>query len=390
MLLLVGLANVDLLSLIPLPIAAGLVFVLGHGFLVEALAKPLARRDGLTLLLALTIMAVCVRYGYMVGVLIGIVGACLLFAVSCARSGVVRQHLSRAQFAGHVSRSAQAARLLSQQGEAIQLYWLTGYVFFGSSEGVFERVRRDLQARPAQQIRHVVLDFDTVTGVDASASVSLSKLRNFCRQAQATLSLSSLSPTVLHSLQRDGFFADERQAPAFADANVALAWCEDDLLARNGQGVDANTDFTDWLQQQLGPGVAAQDFLGFLARRCVADGTVLYHQGDAADAIDLVADGQLLIHVRTDAGQTVQARRIATQSVVGEMGFFRNLPRSATVVAEGQTTLYTLTRSAFQRMGDQRPALALAFQAYLLCTLSERMSLADRTVSALSGGLRRA
>ena len=388
-LLLVGLASFDLPALIPLPIAAGLVLLLGYGFLVEGLAGPLRQRDGLSLLLTLAIAALCVRYGYLVGVLSGIVAACLMFAVSYARTGVVRQHLSRAQFAGNVTRSAQAARQLSDHGDAIQIYWLSGYIFFGSSEGVFERVRRDLDAQPSRQRRHVVLDFGSVTGSDASATVSLVKLRNFCTQQGASLALSSLPPSISRALDRSGFFAVKGQQTKFADVNVALAWCEDQLLRTleaDSASASAAGDFEAWLQQQLGPAATVGDFLGYLERRDVASGTVLYRQGDAADEIDLVAAGRLAIDIVRSDGQLLRARSITTHSIIGEMGFFRRVARSATVSAEGPATLFTLRRDQFERMRRERPALAIAFDEFLLRSLSDRLILTDRLIAALSPG----
>ena len=56
----------------------------------------------------------------------------------------MRLHLTRAQFASYVSRSPEASRHLAETGDAIQLYRLSGYIFFGSSEGVFERIRNDI------------------------------------------------------------------------------------------------------------------------------------------------------------------------------------------------------------------------------------------------------
>lgn len=390
-LLLVGLANFDLPAYVPLPIAAGLVFMLGYGFLVEGLLRPLAQRDWLNLLLTLAIAVVCVRYGYPSGVLSGIVVACLLFALSYARIGVVRQHLSRAQFAGNVTRSAQASRRLSDQGDAIQIYWLRGYLFFGSSEGIFERVRHDLGAQPACPRRYVVLDFGSVAGCDASATVSLTKLQNLCMQQQVTLALSSLAPSIRRALEREGFFETIGQQPAFGDFNAALAWCEDQILAATpevGEGGDTFSEghFAAWLQEQLGSAVAVGDFLGFMERRDVQGGTVLYRQGDPADEIDLVACGLLVIDLLSTDAHALRVRKITTRSVIGEMGFFRRVARSATVSAEEPTTLFTLRRDQFDRMCREQPALAIAFQEFLLRSLSDRNVLTDRLIAALSPG----
>ena len=92
----VGVANFDLPGLIPIPIVAGLVFFLGYTFIIDALWRPYAQRAWLDLLLAVGIMVVCIQYGYLIGVLVGLVCACMLFAISYARLGVVRRHMTRA------------------------------------------------------------------------------------------------------------------------------------------------------------------------------------------------------------------------------------------------------------------------------------------------------
>src|SRR5262249_34938907 len=144
--------NFDLPGLIPIPVVAGLVYYLGYTFLVDALWRPYVQRAWLDILLAVGIAIACVQYGYLVGVLGGIIGGCLLFAGSYARIGAVRRHVTRAQFASNVDRSAEAGAHLRETGDAIQLYWLAGYIFFGSSEGVFERVRDDVEALPPGKV----------------------------------------------------------------------------------------------------------------------------------------------------------------------------------------------------------------------------------------------
>jgi SulP family sulfate permease len=383
----VGLLNLDLLSLIPLPIAAGLVFQLGWGFLVEAFSKSLVRREGLNLALAVVITAACVHFGYVVGVIGGVVCACLLFAASYARVGAVRQHLSRAQFAGNVSRSTEASHYLGEAGEAIQIYWLSGYIFFGSSEGVFERVRRDVRALPPGRVSHVILDFGMVPAADASATVSLAKLRNFCQKQGIALVFSGLAPDLRSALERDGFFIGKNAQAPFPDVTAALAWSEDALLAHSGLPAladDASADCVEaWLQQQLGTEARVADFLPYLERRSFGDRQVIYRQGEAADAIDLVASGRLAVDVSVDGAQALRLRRITTQTVVGEMGFFSHAARSATVTAEGPATVLTLTRASFERLRRERPDVASAFYEFLLRTLSDRIRLTEKMVLAM-------
>jgi SulP family sulfate permease len=381
----VGIASFDLPGLIPIPVVAGLVLYLGWTFVEAALSRPRSQRAWFDFILAVAIMAVCVRYGYVVGVLGGVVGACLLFAINYARIGSVRRHLTRAQFSSYVNRSAQASRYLSENGDAVQIYWLAGYLFFGSSEGVFERIRGDIVALPPGRVAYVILDFGMVSGADSSASVSLTKLHNFCEQRGVTLVYCALSPAILWTLERVGIFGSKIRQSAFADRNLALAWCENQVLAK--AKVDTNTGlagFDTWLAQQLGERVRSADLMAYMERKDVEGSRIIYREGEPADNVDLVAAGSLAIDIAKGTGETLRVRTVMAHTVVGEMGFFRRSVRSATVSADGPVTLFTLTRANFERMRRERPDLALEFDDFILRVMADRVSFADLAALALS------
>lgn len=380
----VGLTNFNLQGLIPIPIIAGLVFYLGYTFVVDALWRPYAQRAWLDLLLTLAITIVCVRYGYLVGVLAGLVCACLLFAMSYARLGIIRRHVTRAQFASYVERSAEASHYLRQAGDTIQLYWLSGYIFFGSSEGLFERIRSDIDARLPRRVAYVILNFGMVSGSDSSAVVSLAKLRNFCNQRSTTLVFCSLTPADRAALERNGFFGGKSRHRVFADVNVALAWCEEQLLAEAKLDHDSGlAGFAPWLQRQLGADVSVNDLLGYLERKNGDGSQVFYREGEPADTLDLVAAGRLAIEIAKGNGESLCVRRTVTHTVVGEMGFFRHAVRSATVTADGPATLFTLTRVGLERMRRERPDLANAFHDFIIRVLADRVEVANREAAAL-------
>ncbi len=265
---LVGLASLDLPGLIPIPIVAGLVLYLGYMFIVDALWRPYSQRAWLDLLLAIAIMMVCIKYGYLIGVVAGVVCACLLFVVSYARLGVVHRHLTGAQFSSHVDRSLEASAHLRAVGDAVQVYWLSGYVFFGSSERLYERIRGDIEAARPHGVAYVILDFGLVSGSNSSAFVSLAKLSNYCNQHGTAILYCSVSRTIRDALARGGFIGGKTRHDVFADLNTALASCEDKLLAESM--VDLDTDlsgFASWLQGQLGAAVRSADLIAHFERR---------------------------------------------------------------------------------------------------------------------------
>lgn len=380
----VAIAHFDLPGLVPIPLVGGLVFYLGYSFIADALWRPYSQHAWLDLLLSLGIAVVCVRYGFLIGILAGLVCACMVFVISYARLGVIRRHATRAQVASHVDRSSEASEYLRESGDTIQFYWLSGYVFFGSSESVFARVKADIEALHPRQVAYVILDFGLVSGADTSAIGSLGKLRRFCGEKGAVLVCCSLSAASRLALERGGFFDRKNSQPVISDFNSALAWCEDQVLAKARVEVDVTLDdFEPWLLCRLGNGTGFSDVMAYLERKSVAGAQAIYHQGDPADTVDLVAVGRLNIEVASTDGQRLTVRRVRAHTVIGEMGFFRQAARSASVVSDGPAILFTLTRANFDRMRCERPDLASAFAEFVVRLLADRLESATREIAAL-------
>jgi len=382
----VALTGLDLPGLVPIPIVAGLVFYLGSTFVVDATSRAWAQRAWRELLLMFLIALVCVRYGYLVGVVAGSIGACVLFAINYARLGVVRRQATRATFGSNVDRSAEASEHLRLHGEAIRIYWLNGYIFFGSSEGLFDRIRGDIETRPGRRVSYVVLDFHLVAGADASAMASLVKLRNFCDREGVRLAYSALGPRRQALLELRGLISARGRHRSFADLSQALAWCEDELMTAGNVADPMDVEgFEAWLAQQAGDAATAAALMAYLERKDIRDSQVLYREGEAADTIDLVAVGNLAIEIARPGGEPMQVRRFMKHTVVGEMGFVRRSVRSATVRSTGPATVFTLTRASYERMRGERPDLAVAFDGFIMRTMADRVDQTNRAVSALGG-----
>jgi SulP family sulfate permease len=380
----VGIANYNILGLIPIPIIAGLVFYLGYNFIIEALWRPYAQRAWFDLFLALAIAVACILYGYLIGILVGLICACLLFVISYSRRGVIRRHLTRAQFASHVDRSVEATAFLREAGDAIHLYWLSGYIFFGSSEGVFEHIRADIEVSLPRRVSYIILDCAMVSGADSSAFISLTKLRSYCDQQGIVLVYCALSPANRIAMERSGLFGGKARHQAMEDLNLALAWCEDQLLAKANLTEDRSFEgFENWLTQQLGGGIKPSELMSYFERTDASASQIIYRQGEPAETLDLVAAGSLIVEITSANGQSLRVRRITTHTVVGEMGFFRRSLRSATVCSEGPAIIFTLTRAKLETMRRERADLASALDDFIMRILADRIDGANRQVSAL-------
>ncbi len=195
---------------------------------------------------------VIINFGYFMGVVLGVIGACLMFALSYSRIGVIRRHLTRQEFSSNVERSPEQTRLLREEGKRVHVFWLSGFIFFGSSNGLFERIKRVIEAQTEKPVGYVVLDFSAVPGLDTSAVLSLVKLRNYCEEHGVTLAFSGLSETMRVSFDGAGFFGATRPHQVFGSRNEAIEWCEDMLLMHHEVGEASTHNFESWLHNEFG------------------------------------------------------------------------------------------------------------------------------------------
>lgn len=380
--LIVG-TGLDLTRYVPAPILAGLLMYLGLTVLIEVMLRSPAHGAWTDRALALLILGAIVYSGYLTGVVFGTIAACLMFAVNYSRVAVIRRHLTRATIASNMERSPEATRRLETSADQIHIFWLSGFIFFGSSNAVFERISRVLGATHANR-RYVILDASDVSGFDTSAVLSIVKLRNACDGAGTTLVIASLAPPHFAAFERAGIVNDGGPHRMFAALAQALEWCEDEVLADWGDAPQEATDFEPWLAAEVDDAGVARRLLSYFNRRLVGRGEVLYLERSPADTIDFVVGGTVSVEVVRDDGSRHVIRRMSRKTVLGEMGFFRASVRTASVFAEEPVTIYTISRRDYERLVAEDPAAAAHFLQYIVRVLSDRLEFANRGVAALT------
>ncbi|WP_453974212.1 cyclic nucleotide-binding domain-containing protein [Bradyrhizobium elkanii] len=101
---------------------------------------------------------------------------------------------------------------------------------------------------------------------------------------------------------------------------------------------------------------------GAMTRRDLVRGELLVEQGGASDALFLVLHGALAVY-RTSHPEPIAELRAG--ELVGEIGFFANIPRTANVIAIRDTSVLVLTRAAYTTLArgnarDRRGAAGCA------------------------------
>ncbi len=117
--------------------------------------------------------------------------------------------------------------------------------------------------------------------------------------------------------------------------------------------------------------------LGKLEERSFTAGETIIRQGDQGDAFYLIQSGAVQVVVDSGAGNSEIIAILGPRDWVGEMALFSGEPRSATIVAVKDSTLWRLSRQEWDDLIEKHPTLLLQCCA----TLSKRLSFADRQYS---------
>ena len=87
--------------------------------------------------------------------------------------------------------------------------------------------------------------------------------------------------------------------------------------------------------------------LNAMVRRDLVRGEMLVAQGDPSDSLFLVLHGALAVR---KTGYSEPIAELRAGELVGEIGFFANVPRTANVIAIRDTSVLALTRAAYQKL----------------------------------------
>jgi SulP family sulfate permease len=380
-LLLIG---TSLLAYVPKPLLSGLLFYLGLNFLDEWVVqgrKRLGRVDYGVVLLMLFIIALT---NFLVGVGIGLILTIIIFVVNYSRTNIFHHTLSGAEVSSNVERNAYQRRALSALGRQIYILELEGFIFFGTANSILEHIRARLHDPDEEELLYLILDFRRVTGLDSSAVFSLTRVKDLADTHGFTLVFTHLSASNRAELEHSGLAINERIL-FYDDLDHGLEWCEEQLLGTNMATLKLIPFILEAQLDALGFDTAdGAKLKTYLEKIQLKPGEYLIHQGEPFSDLYFIEFGQVSIYLELENGQRMRVHTPGAGTIVGELGFYLDVPRSASVIADFNTVAYRLTRRAMEEMKTRDPELAIAFDEMMLRVVAERLVTTNRTLAALN------
>ena len=326
----------------------------------------------------LVILATIIARGLLPGVAVGLVLAVVLFAVNYSRLEQLSEVAFGETYRSNVDRPPDEREALRSLGGHVQILRVHGFVFFGTSNGLLEQIRKRVEAGG---LRFLVIDLRRVTGMDSSAAMSFRKAAQLAESNGFELVLTDVPEAVRRRLELGGVIASEGVVRFEPDLDRGLQRCEDGLLDamvtasvdRDG-AADGHRDALAGLPQRLAP---------YLERVALPEGTTLIRQDDAPDDVFVLESGRLSVEMETPEGTRMRLRAMRPGVVVGEIAMYTGVPRTADVVAETPSVVLRLSRASIEQLEAEEPELAAALHRWLARTLAERLSDTLRAFDAL-------
>jgi glutaminase len=280
-------------------------------------------------------------------------------------------------------RTPEERKILSEQGRQVAVLEAQGALFFGSTEQLMRRV-----AQLAADARYVIVDFKRVHLADASA-------RNLIVRAARSMEGSG-TELVFASMSGDGPLAPLAKALAapenkglvhlFHDADAALEWCENELLAGSGNAA-LGTKFA-LSEINLFKGLTQEDcrLLESIVQPLIFEkGDVIIREGTDANFFFVLARGTVSVQIKVP-GRDDRKKRVASIGPglsFGEMALLDGGKRSADIVADERVICYGLRVEQLQELAAEHPSIMITILSNLTREFSERLRHANEEIGVL-------
>jgi glutaminase len=281
-------------------------------------------------------------------------------------------------------RTAQERDLLDVEGFKIAAIEAQGALFFGSTEQLLRRI-----VELTETAHYLIVDFKRVHLADTSAYKLILRLAHSMRESDTELLFAEIANDgPLAGIARElAQHETHRLLRVFGDVDVALEWCEDQLLADMLKR-DAEPKFA-LSELDVFKGLSQSEFrlLETIVRPHNFDrGEVIIREGDDAKQFFVLARGNVSVQISVPTQTGERKRRVASMGpglTFGEMALLDGGDRSADVIADEPVMCYGLSVEQLEELGAQHPNIIITILGNLTRDFSERLRHANETIRAL-------
>ncbi|EIW70854.1 hypothetical protein TREMEDRAFT_71395 [Tremella mesenterica DSM 1558] len=221
---------------LPVMVVGALIFVLGIDLTIEAVWDTRHRVNKMEYITIWAIAIGMTVWDFVIGLLFGIVLACIFFVVQSSRRRAIRAVFNGSNAKSTVRRPKSQRGFLQKVGSQTYVMKLQGFLFFGTISTVEEEIRKllDLAKWQHNPIRFLIIDFTLVHGLDFSSAEAFVRVQRLLAAKDVLLIMCGAAPNGLvgTALRNVGLWADREgtRVEVFGGLNDALEWSENAYL----------------------------------------------------------------------------------------------------------------------------------------------------------------
>ncbi|KAJ2988436.1 hypothetical protein NUW58_g3978 [Xylaria curta] len=435
------------IGFIPVMMVGTLIFVLGFELLLDALIAPRRKLKLVEYLTIIVIVLTMGIYDFVVGIFVGIILAFVSAIFHASQVSAIRAIYTGDQVGSMVRRNPSQHHYLHQVGTQTYVIKLSGFLFFGTIVGVEEKIRELISddAFERRPISYMILDLRHVTGIDFSAAEGFKTISRllYGKGVHLLISGKDAESSVGLDLRAVGLGSDGIDVKFMPDLNSALESCENEQLKTFYASQEAlrvtrsspsrNLDVPinkstaqafDFLSQsprrhhlrEAAKNVLTQQEIRrttrwqsiseplrlmlqvfhkvsqknedfwfrakpYFSRQEFAAGAVLYRRGEQANGFYLLERGEL--HGEYETPQGLLSEPIVQGTTCGELPFFSETSRTATVRAVRDCVVWVMDTDSWNKLQDEQKDVAQELLRVSLKLTTERMNAMTNYISAV-------
>jgi glutaminase len=231
---------------------------------------------------------------------------------------------------------------------------------------------------------YLILDLKRVLQIDECAAAMLAQTGAMLARRGKTLLLSQW-PDCMEQAE-GGAAGDRLPDDAFADVDAALEWCEDRLLRDRAPAAAASRVALAEMDVLSGFAETEIALLGSILEEVdYPRGAVIIREGDTADALYLLAAGQVSIYLELkNGGRRQRLSTISPGVIFGELALLDGGSRSANAIVEEPARCYVLPMAKLKELATRHPEIEKKLIGNIARELARRLRRADAEIRSLA------
>jgi sulfate permease, SulP family len=329
--------------------------------------RPMVANARADLVLIVAVTAVAVLLNMVAAVVAGLLFGLLQFAARNARRPV-RQMWTGLQMTSNCARSRADLRLLAEHGGGIRIAELDGDLFFAAMDSLERTLEQCVAGASA-----LVIDWSRVRHIDTSVARGIAQFDKRAGSRGIAPIHAGIEPhgndaaisLLLH-------LPHARIAP---DLDRALEQAENDVIQLRSS--DAPPDATGYFEaaallQGLREADRAQ-LEAVMSHQFFRAGDTILEAGSPGDELMLLLHGSASVVVRSADGKQVRLAGVRRGATIGDIAFLDQARRSASVIAEDDTTVAVLGRQQYDSLCAKNPLLVQRLLSNIALNLAARL-----------------